>query len=97
MGKWIFKCDADAASDAWRNRHERFEALACHICKEIEDGIAKHNRHEAGHGFLPAMPEEISMSTASAVDMMLKHVEHSIERFIVSSSTQHGPPIGVQS
>ena len=45
MGRWKFDFDAVAASEAMQNWHDR----------------AAHNRHEKGHGFLLAMPEEISV------------------------------------
>ena len=76
------KCDATAASAAMRHRYQRFEAMACHIHKGIKDGITEHNRHESGHGFLPAAPEEISMSLAEAVATLLNSDTASIERFI---------------
>jgi hypothetical protein len=60
---------------------ERFEALACHIYQGIKGGIAEHNKHERSLGLLPAVPEEISMSIAEAVTMVLGN-DGSIERLI---------------
>src|SRR5262245_33060508 len=77
------RCDAEEASEAMRQRFERFEALACHVADGITEGIAAHNKHEASHGFLPATPEEISQSLAEAIaSAILKHDPSAIERFI---------------
>jgi len=78
----IFKCNADEAGEAMRHRYERFEALSCHLRKGIQDGIKAHNIHEAGYGFPPAAPEEISMSLVDAVAAHLHYDEAAIMRFI---------------
>ena len=81
MGK--ITCNAEEASEAMRHRFERFEALACHVAEGIKEGIVAHNKHEAGHGFLPAAPEEISQSIAHAVGVfILKLDPAAIERII---------------
>ena len=40
------------------------------------------NIHEQGHGFLPTMPEEISMSLMDAVASHFRHDPVAVERFI---------------
>jgi hypothetical protein len=81
MGK--IRCDAEEAKEAMRHRFERFESLACHVSSGIREGIVAHNKHEAGHGFSPATPEEISQSIAEAIARDILNCDPAgIERFI---------------
>ena len=66
-------CNPKEAADAMEQRYYRFEALTCHLMQGIQAGIKAHNLHEQGHGFLPAAPEEISMSLMNAVASHFRH------------------------
>jgi hypothetical protein len=80
-------CNPKEAADAMEQRYYRFEALTCHIWGGIQNGIKAHNVHEQGHGFLPAAPEEISMSLMNAVVSHFRHDAVAVERFITVSMT----------
>lgn len=81
MGK--ITCDAEEANEAVRHRFERFQALADHIVGGIVQRIVAHNKHEAGLGFLPATPREISQSSAEAIaTLIVKNDPAAMEWFI---------------